>query len=87
MDADLPKYVEGCTQAQGHCAPGKEEVVNQEHFPLLAAYRDDRLSVEAAEQLVHMTEDASIPAHAGEDLPTADRAALLRRAKAAQVTC
>ncbi len=57
--------------------------MNREHLPLLAAYRDERLSVEAAEQLVRMSEDVSIPAYAGEDLPTADRADLLRKAAAA----
>jgi hypothetical protein len=66
------------------CVPGKEEDVNREQLPLLPAYCDDTLSVQAAEQLVCMAEDTSIPAHAGEDLPKADRAALLRKASQTQ---
>ncbi|MBY0230772.1 MAG: hypothetical protein K2W96_15910 [Gemmataceae bacterium] len=53
-------------------------------LPLLVAYRDDRLSDEAAEQLARMAEDPSLPTHKGEDLPLADKAALLRKARATQ---
>ena len=55
-----------------------------EQTPSLAAYRDDKLSTEVAEELVRLSEDASIPAHAGEDLPKADKAALLRKARVTQ---
>jgi hypothetical protein len=63
---------------------GKQEARNREQLPLLAAYCDSTLSVEAAEQLAGMVEDASIPTHAGEDLPKADREALLRKARQVQ---
>ena len=66
------------------CAPKKEEAIRNEQFPLLAAYRDDNLSTEAAEELVRLTEDALIPAHTGEDLPRADKVALLRKAEVTQ---
>ena len=64
--------------------PSEEPVVDRERLPLLAAYADDRLSVQAAEELVRLAEDASIPEHAGEDLPKADKAALLRKIQQAQ---
>ena len=50
--------------------------MNSEKLPLLAAYCDDTLSVEAAEQLVRMSEDRSMPACEGEDLPTVAQWAL-----------
>lgn len=49
--------------------------------PMLVAFRDKTISVEAAEQLVAMTEDKSMPVHEGKDLPKADRDALLARAR------
>lgn len=45
----------------------------------LVAYRDDQLSVEAAEQLVRLSEDLTIQGQTGEELPMADKAALLRK--------
>lgn len=45
----------------------------------LPAHADDRLSVEAAEQLVALAEDPAVTVTAGEDLPLADREAMLRR--------
>jgi len=54
--------------------------MNQENLPLLAGYGDETLSIEAANQLVRMAEDTSHPAYTGEDLPVADKAALLRKA-------
>ena len=66
------------------CVQEKEGAIPDEQLPLLAAYRDDRLSTEAAEELVRLSEDASIPAHTGEDLPRADKAALLRKARVTQ---
>jgi hypothetical protein len=62
----------------------KEADVNQEPLPMLAAYRDNSLSAEAAEEIVRLVEDSSTPVHAGEDLPLADKAALLRKALATQ---
>ena len=58
--------------------------MSDEQLPSLAAYRDDTLSTEAAEELVRMSEDASLPTHAGEDLPRADKAALLRKVRVTQ---
>jgi hypothetical protein len=58
----------------------KEEVMKKKKLPLLIAHRDRTLSVEAAEQLVRMSEDQSLPVHEGRDLPTANRAALLKKA-------
>lgn len=58
--------------------------MNNERPPLLAAYRDNKLSAEVAEELVRLSEDNSIPTHAGEDLPRADKAGLLRKARVAQ---
>ncbi len=63
---------------------GKEEAVEREKPPQLAAYCDATLSMEGAEQLVRMSEDASCLVHAGEDLPIADKAALLRKAASLQ---
>jgi len=84
MDAHHPPPPAHVRDDRCYCAQGKEEGMNHENLPLLAAYCDDRLSVEAAEQLVSMAEDTSIPAHDGEDLPKADLAALLRKARQAQ---
>ena len=72
------------TQNTQPCAQRNEEAMSNEQLPLLAAYRDDKLSTEAAEELVRLTEDASIPTHTGEDLPKADKAALLRKARVTQ---
>jgi hypothetical protein len=38
----------------------------------LPAFEDDPLPVEAAQQLIEMTEDSSFPTHEGKDLPKAD---------------
>jgi len=65
-------------------APRKEEAMSCTRTPLLVAYRDDKLSVEAAEQLVRMAQDPTVPTHLGEELPAADRAALLQKARAKQ---
>ncbi len=85
MDADhKPQCIEG---SEAHsCTLRKEEAVEHEKLPLLAAYRDTTLSVEAAEQLVRMSEDASYPAYTGEDLPAADETALLRKAAQLQTS-
>jgi len=82
MDAhhEFPKDAAVHEVDQCQCEPRKEGVVEQKNLPLLAAYRAKTLTVEAAQELVRMLEDQSIPAHAGEDLPTADKAALLRKA-------
>lgn len=61
---------------EGQCGKGEEKPVR------LAAFHDDELSVEAAEQLVQMTKDESLPTHGGKNLPTADRAAVLVKIKA-----
>jgi len=88
MDADhTPDAVPVPPEDRCQCAQKKEEAMNTKELPLLAAYCDDKLSMEAAEQLVHMAEDTSIPVHAGEDLPKADRAALLRKAGLPQKVC
>lgn len=82
MDAQLPpNYVEILEEYKSHHAPRKEEAVNQDQLPLLAAYRDEALAFQAAEQLVEMLEDPAVEARKGEDLPKADRAALLRKAR------
>jgi len=65
-------------------AQRREEAMEREKLPLLAAYCDTTLTVEAAEQLVRMAEDDSYPAYAGEDLPSAGKAALLRKAEQLQ---
>lgn len=49
--------------------------------------QDGTLSPEAAAQLVAMLEDESIEAHTGEDLPQADREALLAKAKQPCPSC
>jgi len=49
-------------------------------LPLLAAFADNRLSKEAAEQLVQMAADETVPVGIGQDLLAADRAALYRKA-------
>ena len=54
----------------------------EERIPHLTAYRDDTLSTEAAEELVRLSGDASIPAHVGEELPMANKAVLLRKIRA-----
>jgi hypothetical protein len=79
MDAD---HKQQCVEAReaDPCVWTKEEAVNREKPPLLAAYAAETLSAEAAEQLVRMSEDASSPAYAGEDLPAADKSALLQKA-------
>jgi hypothetical protein len=56
-----------------------EEAMKEEKLPLLAAYGDKALSVEAAEQLVRLAEDATLHAATGEDLPMADKEKLLRK--------
>ncbi|MGH7169430.1 MAG: hypothetical protein ACRELG_04035 [Gemmataceae bacterium] len=81
MDAVNPRRnAETLESEQCQCDRGQDEAMNQENLPLLAAYRDAALSIEAADQLVQMTENPSHPAYAGEDLPEADKAALLRKA-------
>ena len=72
MDAPHPKR-----HVEDH---EKEDETDRKTRLLLAAYRDETLTVEAANQLVRMAEDSSYPVHAGEDLPTADKAALLHKA-------
>jgi hypothetical protein len=54
--------------------------MTREPAPLVAAHADKALSLEAAQQLVQMAEDAYQPGQSGPDLPLADRAALLRNA-------
>ncbi len=68
----------------GSTDPETEEEKNRAQLPLLAAYCDSTISVEAAEQLVSMAEDASIPVHTGDDLPKADREALLQKVRKTQ---
>lgn len=58
----------------------KEEAVKCETLHQLPAYCDDTLSVEAAQQLVRMAKDKSYPAAKGQDLPTGDKQALLKKA-------
>jgi hypothetical protein len=58
-----------------------EEALNRDKPPLLPAYCDEQLSVEAAQQLVRMAEDTSHPTGEGKELPAADKAALLKKAK------
>ena len=58
--------------------------MNQESLPLLVAYRDERLSVEGAQQLLRMRQDQSIERHEGKDLPEANVAALLKKARQLQ---
>jgi hypothetical protein len=67
--------------SQRHQVLGKADAVKRDKQPLLAVYRDQSLCFEAVEQLARMLEDATIPTHAGEDLPKADRAALLRKTR------
>lgn len=49
--------------------------------PLLPAFADEKLSVEGAEQLVRMAEDETVTTARGQDLPLADRDALMNAAK------
>ncbi len=58
--------------------------MNHDKQPLLVAYRDESLSEEAAQQLIALSEDTSSPSQTGEDLPMADKAALLRKAAIVQ---
>ena len=59
-----------------------EQCDKAEEMPVrLAAFHDDQLSVEAAEQLVQMRKDDSLPTHSGNDLPTADRTAIMIKKK------
>jgi hypothetical protein len=86
MDVQLPTSDTKVGEASRcHQDLRKEEAVKQDQQPLLAAYRDNALCSEAAEQLARMLEDGTTPTHAGEDLPKADRAALLRKARQPQV--
>lgn len=50
----------------------------------MAFLRDETLCFQAAEQLVRMLEGPAPVARKGEDLPKADRAALLMRARTEQ---
>lgn len=47
---------------------------------MLPAFADDKLSKEAAQQLVEMLEDDTIPTHKGCELPQADAETLRRKA-------
>jgi len=58
----------------------KGEAMKEEKLPLLAAYADKALSLEAAEELLRLSEDATMHAASGEDLPTIDKDTLLRKA-------
>jgi hypothetical protein len=78
------REAEVCEVDRCQHAYGKEEAMNRENLPLLAAYGDETLSIEAANQLVQMAEDTSHPVYAGEDLPVADRTALLRKVASLQ---
>jgi hypothetical protein len=73
---DTPKHTE---VREADCDSRTEEATNNAKLPLLVAYCDDKLSTEAAEELVRVSGDQSVPAQAGEDLPTANKAALLRK--------
>jgi hypothetical protein len=57
-------------------------VTEPEKIPILAAYYDHKLFVEAAHQLLNMAKDESIPVGKGQDLPEGDPEALLQKAAA-----
>lgn len=86
MDAQMPPTTAEVRTTLCHQAPRKEESVKNEKLPLLVAYCADTPGSEALEQLVAMQEDRSTQKPVGQDLPQADRAALLRKAKKALAT-
>src|SRR6266404_3364146 len=64
-------HMEQCVEVRGvdQCRRQREEeAVNEERIPLLVAYADAALSIEAAEELVRLSEDATIAIAVGEDL-------------------
>ncbi len=56
MGADKASNDVGAKKVEkGQCTQGKEEAMNGDKLPLLAAYSDENLSAEGAEQLVRMS--------------------------------
>ena len=55
------------------------KVVNAQKLPLLVAFHEHSLSPEAADQMVSMLENPNRPEPFGEELPKADRDAVLQK--------